>query len=166
TLRCDIYSSSARPGRKLQIHIVDNFGSTLNKLSYQSWITRDIIWPDFAETNTSKIAGLRQVGDSSILVILLNTGSINIPLTPDFVVEYTQFELFAGRNESPSSSFLRIYTQEIRGYTWLEFYKVKPKNRPPQSMAARPLMSDDYIDDQMPVWYREWEHIQTGKGLL
>ncbi|KAH6959644.1 hypothetical protein BKA56DRAFT_501478 [Ilyonectria sp. MPI-CAGE-AT-0026] len=166
----------------------DDFGSTLNELVHQGWTTRDIMWPDFAETNTSKIAGLRRVGDSSTLVIPLDTSSVDVPSTPDFVVEYAQFEIHAQEMVSPamrhgyttaSSTWRSYVTERLQRWTWLELYKVEPENRPFQSPAALPLVSDvsipeefelpqswDYADDQMPVWYREWEHIQTGKGLL
>ena len=71
----------------------DDFGSSLNELIPQGWTTRDIIWPDLAGTKVRKIEGLRRVGDSSSLIILLDTNSVQSPSTPDFVIEHAQFHV-------------------------------------------------------------------------
>ncbi|KAH6985573.1 hypothetical protein EDB80DRAFT_756650 [Ilyonectria destructans] len=160
----------------------DDFGSKLNELVHQGWTTRDIMWPDFVETKTCKITGLRRVGDSSTLVIPLDTSSVDAPSTPDFVIEIHAQEMVSPamrHGYTTASSRWRSYvTEQLQRWTWLELYKVEPGNRPPQSTAAFPLVSDvsfpeefelpqswDYAVDQMPGWYREWEHIQAGKGL-
>jgi hypothetical protein len=52
------------------------------------------MWPDFAGAETRKVAGLRRVGDNSTLVIPLDTNSVLMPSTPDFVIEYAQFGVF------------------------------------------------------------------------
>ncbi|KFH40870.1 hypothetical protein ACRE_084400 [Hapsidospora chrysogenum ATCC 11550] len=51
------------------------------------------MWPDFAGVKTRKLAGLRRVGDVSTLIIPLDTDFVLVPSTPDFVIEYAQFEV-------------------------------------------------------------------------
>ncbi|KAH8883191.1 hypothetical protein GQ53DRAFT_432057 [Thozetella sp. PMI_491] len=71
----------------------DEFGSGLNELADQGWTTRDIVWPDFATVQTSKVSGLRRVGDRSTLVIPLETDFVRGSSTPDFVIEHVQFNV-------------------------------------------------------------------------
>ncbi|KAK0744792.1 hypothetical protein B0T21DRAFT_407864 [Apiosordaria backusii] len=69
----------------------------------------------------------------------------------------------------------RSYAAErLRRWSWLELYKLEPRSRPFLSTSMYPLVSDiqmsqvpqswDYADDQIPVWYREWEQTLVGKG--
>ncbi|RYP26154.1 hypothetical protein DL767_008150 [Monosporascus sp. MG133] len=87
----------------------NDFGSNLKELANQGWTTRDIIWPDFASGKARKFAGLRRVGGSSTLVIPLDIGSIQAPSTPDFSIEYAQFEV--SWNERQLSGHQNIFRQ-------------------------------------------------------
>ncbi|KAF5677105.1 hypothetical protein FCIRC_6832 [Fusarium circinatum] len=88
------------------------------------------------------------------------------------------------RNTAPRWSFLRTIANEfsspalchcyiITSSEWRDF-----RDRPVQSLASTPLVSEvsipqgfelpqswDYADDQIPIWYRQWEDINTGRGL-
>jgi len=89
------------------------------------------------------VEGLRRVGDRFSLVIPLNTSSVQAPSTPDFSIEYAQFEISKGvslhnhrggglggvsglggfgrvggfhnlpQTTSPSNHFLKIQAQEV-----------------------------------------------------
>ncbi|KAF5232816.1 hypothetical protein FANTH_12795 [Fusarium anthophilum] len=88
------------------------------------------------------------------------------------------------QNTAPRWSFLRTIANEfsspalchcyiITSSEWRDF-----RDRPVQSLASTPLVSEvsipqgfelpqswDYADDQIPIWYRQWEDINTGRGL-
>ncbi|KAH7232516.1 hypothetical protein B0J15DRAFT_505391 [Fusarium solani] len=162
----------------------DDFGSKLNELASQGWTTRDIVWPDFEDANTHRLAGLRRIGDSSSLVILLDTDSVHAPSTPDSVIEYAQFEVsdkglrFGSRRDG---TFLKIRAQEMvspavrhayttaatqwRGYVeerlgrwaWLELFKLEPGNRPFQSSSAFPLISSISIPQEFEM-PQSWDY--------
>ena len=188
----------------------DEFGSTLNELADQGWSARDIVWPDLAGAEICKIQGLRRVGGSSTMVILLNTDSVRAAAVPDSEIEYAQFDVLgADARDNPLrgsqrslmlySRVLKIHAEKnasaamrhdfitghpgwqaylrdrLRRWAWLEFYKLRPEDRPHLSGTAHPLHSElslpqnfrtppswDYADDAIPVWYKEWE--QTGNG--
>ncbi|EEU34813.1 uncharacterized protein NECHADRAFT_88423 [Fusarium vanettenii 77-13-4] len=165
----------------------DDFGSKLNELASQGWTTRNIVWPDFEGAKTHRLAGLRRIGSSSSLVIPLDTNSVHAPATPDFVIEYAQFEVsgkdlqFAVRYAyTTAATRWRDYVQaRLKRWAWLELFKLEPENRPFQSPSALPLISSisipqgfempqswDYADDQIPEWYQEWEQTWVGKGGL
>lgn len=105
----------------------DGFGSRLKELAHQGWTTRDIIWPDLENGGCSKVTRLRRVGDSSSLIIPLNTKAVIPPSIPDFVIEYAQFEVLKDdllrprrgpfgeplNYTSPRGSFLRLHTKEM-----------------------------------------------------
>ncbi|RTE68648.1 hypothetical protein BHE90_016973 [Fusarium euwallaceae] len=139
----------------------DDFGSKLNELASQGWTTRDIMWPDFEGAKNHRLAGLRRIGDSSILVIPLDTDSVHTPSTPDFVIEYAQFEVLeqdlqfsscrtgfaqnqfgfsATQNESPNGSFLKIRAQEM----------VSPAVRYAYTTAATQWR--DYLQERLKRW--------------
>ncbi|KAF4415970.1 hypothetical protein FACUT_12965 [Fusarium acutatum] len=88
------------------------------------------------------------------------------------------------QNTAPEWSFLRTKAKEfsspalchcyiITSSEWRDF-----RDRPVQPPASVPLVSEvsipqgfefpqswDYADDQIPIWYRQWEDINTGRGL-
>lgn len=80
----------------------NSFGSILRELSKQGWTTRDMIWPELADNQVPLVGGKRRVGDSSSLVIRLDTCSIQQASIPDFVIEYAQFDVVAKRPDPPS----------------------------------------------------------------
>lgn len=70
----------------------NDFGSELSELSHQGWTTRDIVWPDHAIEKLHNLSRVRRVGDSSSLIIPLDTTSIITPSVPDYLIEFAQFE--------------------------------------------------------------------------
>ncbi|KAF1972375.1 hypothetical protein BU23DRAFT_644310 [Bimuria novae-zelandiae CBS 107.79] len=140
----------------------DGFGSALREYSKQGWTTRDMVWPELPENQVRIIGGKRRVGDSSSLVISLDTSSVQSALTPDYVIEHAQFEVFAEQsnislrfNRVPQSQDSHIRVHQLKspalryGYTasepwrayvakklqrwaWIELYKLKPAERPEQ----------------------------------
>lgn len=139
----------------------DDFGSKLNELASQGWTTRDIVWPDFEGAKTHRLAGLRRIGDSSSLVIPLDTDSVHAPETPDFVIEYAQFEVSGNdlqlgirrtglapnqfgfsaiQNGSPNESFLKIRAQEM----------ISPAVRHAYTTAATQWR--DYVQARLKRW--------------
>lgn len=178
-------------------HLNDDFGSALNLYSQQGWTTRDIIWPQLATNLVRKMEGTRRIGDSSSLIIPLDTSSIPRALAPDSVTEYAHFEIIIEcktatpslrlRNQilhmevhrvtSPALRYVytasdpwRSYVRErLQRWVRVELCKIKPANRPQQFaniIPARPKLPDDfelpqtwdYADDQMPIWFQEWEN--------
>ncbi|KAK7983379.1 aldolase [Apiospora arundinis] len=71
----------------------DGFGTHLKELVCQGWTARDIRWPDLDGAKARQLCGFRRVGDDSTLLVPLNTDSVEVPPTPDFVIEYTQFKV-------------------------------------------------------------------------
>lgn len=76
-----------------------------------------------------------------------------------------------------SSESWRSYLEKrLRRWAWLEIYKLEPENRPLRSLNVRPLVSDlphfevpqswDFADDQIPIWYHEWNHQRGGKDYV
>ncbi|CVK85081.1 uncharacterized protein FMAN_01997 [Fusarium mangiferae] len=211
----------------------DDFGLELSDLSPHGWTNRDILWPDHVgEKKLQGFIPVRRVGDSSSLVIALDTNSVVTQAVPDYVTEFSQFEIsgdglqssagitgFAqnqglrqfGQNQSWQShssniaqrrSFLQIKANELsspalryfyiitssewrdfvsqraRRWAWLEVYKLDQRDRPIQPPASIPIVSEisipqgfelpqswDYADDQIPIWYRQWEDINTERHL-
>ncbi|EXL93467.1 hypothetical protein NOF04DRAFT_13761 [Fusarium oxysporum II5] len=197
----------------------DDFGSELSELSLHGWTTRDIIWPDHAKEKFQNFIPVRRVGDSSSLVISLDTNSVVTQAVPDYVIEFSQFEISGDglqsntritgfgqnqlwqshfQNTAPRWSFLQtkakefsspalchcyittssewrdFVSQRVRRWAWLEVYKIEQRHRPVQPPASIPLVSEvsipqgfefpqswDYADDQIPIWYRQWEDINT-----
>ncbi|KAH7180276.1 hypothetical protein DER46DRAFT_693395 [Fusarium sp. MPI-SDFR-AT-0072] len=226
----------------------DDFGSELSELSLHGWTTRDIIWPDHVRQKFQNFLPVRRVGDSSSLVIALDTNSVVTQAVPDYVIEFSQFEISGDgllshtgvtgfghnqlgqnhlrqnqfgqaqfgqaqfgqaqfgqtqfQNTAPRWSFLQtkakelsspalyhcyitassewrdFVSQRVRRWAWLEVYKVEQRDRPVQPLASVPMVSEvsipqgfefpqswDYADDQIPIWYRQWEDINTGGGV-
>ena len=156
------------------------------------------------EDQVRKLGGNRRIGDSSSLVIPLDTSSVQQASTPDSVIEYAQFTIHGERSygwnspyrsahehvphiqiqslESPAlrhrqhatSEPWRTYvTERLQRWVWVESYKLKEAERPLQFLVDIPDHSDislpeeftvpetwDYADDQIPLWYQEWEQIQ------
>lgn len=107
----------------------DEFGSTLKELGRHGWSARDVLWPGVHGMKLSQFTGLRRVGESSTLVIPLDTSSIfNIPPILDSAIEYSQFNIamfdpldshasssaqnqlrpIAVQNTVPPSSFIKV----------------------------------------------------------
>ncbi|ENH75745.1 hypothetical protein FOC1_g10003907 [Fusarium oxysporum f. sp. cubense race 1] len=180
----------------------DDFGSELSELSLYGWTTRDIIWPDHAKEKFQNFIPVRRVGDSSSLVIALDTNSVVTQAVPDYVIEFSQFEISgdglqsntgitgwsflqtkAKEFSSPalchcyittSSEWRDFVSQRVRRWAWLEVYKIEQRHRPVQPPASIPLVSEvsipqgfefpqswDYADDQIPIWYRQWDDMNT-----
>ncbi|KAF4336551.1 hypothetical protein FBEOM_9593 [Fusarium beomiforme] len=197
----------------------DDFGSELSELSLQGWTARDIIWPDHVREKFLNLIHVRRVGDSSSLVIPLDTHSVVTQAVPDYIIEFSQFEISGYglqsqtgstgfwdnhfgqdhfQNTAPRWSFLQIRAKELSSpalchcyittysgwrdflservlrWTWLELYKVEQRNRPAQPLTSFPLVSEvsipqnfefpqswDYADDQIPIWYQQWEDINA-----
>jgi len=190
----------------------NDFGSVLREHSDQGWTTRDILWPELASYQASKLARYRRVGDRHSLMIPLDLDSVQQASIPDFVVEYAQFEVrpqysrqILGQQNAfrsnasqqardPHNHFPQIRTEELtlpalrhryvfahsswisyamerlQRWVWVELYKLDPEKRPEQFANGIPHFSHtsilgefevpktwDYADDQIPVWYLEWE---------
>ncbi|CZR31981.1 uncharacterized protein FPRO_02089 [Fusarium proliferatum ET1] len=71
----------------------DDFGLELSELSPHGWTNRDIIWPDHVGEKLQGFLPVRRVGDSSSLVIALDTNSVLTRAVPDYVIEFSQFEI-------------------------------------------------------------------------
>lgn len=154
----------------------DIFGSILNKYKKQGWTTRDIIWPDLA-TDQARASGVkRRIGDSSSLVILLDTSSVQQASTPDSVIEHAQFTMFEGQSivrrsahpnvrdpapqiqvqllKSPalryvytaSGIWLRYVTERLQRWAWVEIYKLEQTERPQQFANGIP----DHFNVSLP----------------
>jgi hypothetical protein len=185
----------------------DSFGSVLNKYKKQGWTTRDIIWPELATDQVRTIGGNRRVGDSLSLIMPLDTSSVQQASTPDSVLEYAQFKVYAEESnvlrarpfgvenhvpqihvqllKSPAlrhghtaSGPWRTYVIErLQRWAWVEIYKLEQAERPLQFANGIPDHSNvslpeefslpetwDFADDQMPLWYQEWERISKAEG--
>ncbi|KAF4480046.1 short-chain dehydrogenase reductase [Fusarium agapanthi] len=71
----------------------DDFGSELGEISLHGWTNRDIIWPDHVREKSHSFIPVRRVADSSSLVIALDTNSVIPQAVPDYVIEFSQFEI-------------------------------------------------------------------------
>jgi hypothetical protein len=68
-------------------------------------------------------------------------------------------------------------TERLQRWVWVESYKLKEAERPLQFLVGIPDHSRitlpeeftvpetwDYADDQIPLWYQEWEQIPESEG--
>lgn len=71
-----------------------------------------------------------------------------------------------------SEPWCTYITQRLQRWAWVELYKLEPVERPQQFANGIPDHSHvslpeefgmpetwDYADDQMPLWYLEWEQV-------
>ena len=72
-------------------------------------------------------------------------------------------------------SWYTFVTKRLQRWIQLELYKIDPERRPAEFRHGIPHHSDivlpadfhvpdtwDYADDQLPLWYSEWEEVQSG----
>ncbi|KAI1496142.1 hypothetical protein F5X99DRAFT_422356 [Biscogniauxia marginata] len=145
----------------------DGFGSNLNELASQGWTTRNMIWPDLAGEEVGKIEGLRRVGDSSTLVILLNTDSIQAPSTPDFVIDYAQFDISGSnwQNFYHPNRFSQSQSQQLLGNTGTRnrFLKIQAEDMSLSAVRHSYTISSSFWKSYVTERLRRWAWLELYK---
>lgn len=67
----------------------DQRGKNLAKYRKRGWRIQDVVWE--GEDAVPALEGLRRVGDHHTWIIPLDTSGVEVPRTPDFVLEHAGF---------------------------------------------------------------------------
>ncbi|KAJ3493952.1 hypothetical protein NLG97_g4397 [Lecanicillium saksenae] len=151
----------------------DIFGARLNDLATQGWTTRDLVWVDFAKELLSGL-GARRVGDENSLAMPLMPALACTGLTPDYVLELSEFDV---NTRVPVQTVASFATDQRRLFPQLQPNAAQNRNaaRAPELMIKleelkSPSLRHRYTTSESGAWHgfalkrlKRWTEVELYK---